>query len=258
MIKRHNKIGFKQIVRIEWMNRALSLVLAGLPEKEIRNQLDTYLSTQQQRGGEGAIRNKATYGMSLGLLSCWFRKDPELEAFRQALLKQAKKLDQQHWLPLHWSMLVAAYPYFALVSETIGRLFFLQDVISSGQIYDRMKQSLGDKEMIARNTRYVIRTLVSWGLLIEDFQGQKGHYTEPCSYKLKNSECVALLLEGLLLALPEEKCEWFALQRHKSLYGFEFEISSAQHLERLSENRIVVSQLGLTTGMVAINKTMLK
>lgn len=254
MSKRHNKIGFKQIVRIEWMDRALSLVLAGLSEKEIRDQLDTYLSTQRQSGGEGPVRNKATYGMSLGLLSCWFREEQELVAFRRALIHQAKKLDQQDWLPLHWAMLAAAYPYFALVSENIGRLFSLQDVISSGQIYDRMKQAFGDKEMIARNTRYVVRTLVSWGLLIEDTQGQKGHYTKPCAYILKNSECVALLLEGMLLALPEEKCEWFALQRHKSLYGFEFEISSAQHLERLSGNRIVVSQLGLTTGIVAIDK----
>lgn len=254
MSKRHNKIAFKQIVRIEWMDRTLSLVLAGLPEKEIRELLDSYLSTQQQSGGEGPVRNKATYGMSLGLLSCWFKEDQELEGFRQSLIRQAKSIDQQYWLPLHWAMLSAAYPYFALVSESVGRLFSLQDIISSGQVYDRMKQAFGDKEMISRNTRYVIRTLASWGLLVEDNKGRKGHYTKPIAFSIKKPECAGLLLEGLLLSLPEEKCEWFSLQRHRSLYGFEFSISSAQQLERLSDNRITVSQLGLTTGVVAIDR----
>ena len=82
MSKRHDKIAFKQIVRLEWMNETLSLVLAGYPESEIRVKLDQYLSTQRQSGGVGNPRNKATYGMSLRILSCWFREELELEVVR--------------------------------------------------------------------------------------------------------------------------------------------------------------------------------
>lgn len=88
---RHEKLAFKQIVRLEWMNRTLNLVLAGLSEKEIRTDLDRYMATQMQKGGEGAIRNKATYGMTIGLLSCWFREDAELGPFRNDLLAVAKE-----------------------------------------------------------------------------------------------------------------------------------------------------------------------
>ncbi len=254
MSKRHQKIAFKQIVRLEWMDRTLSMVLAGFPEPEIREQLDQYLSTQLQSGGVGEPRNKATYGMSLALLSCWFRKEPELEDFRKALLEQANSLEQKDWLPLHWAMLAASYPYFAWVSEQVGRLFSLQETITSGQVYERMKQAFGDKAMIARNTRYVIRTLVSWGLMLEIGKGKHGKYCKPKEYVLKNIQTSELLLEGLLLALPEERCEWNTLLRHRALYGFFFEISSPQNFVTLSKKRICLNQVGLTTGMLSIDR----
>ena len=74
------------------------------------------------------------------------------------------------------AMLAASYPYFAWVNEHVGRLFSLRDSITSGQVYERMKQTFGDKEMVARNTRYVIRTLVSWGLLEEE-KGRRQYRT---------------------------------------------------------------------------------
>lgn len=253
MSKRHEKIAFKQIVRLEWMDRTLSLVLAGYSESEIREQLDQYLSTQQQSGGEGAVRNRATYGMSLILLSCWFRKEPELDDFRKALLEQANRVEQKDWLPLHWAMLAASYPYFAWVGEHVGRLFSLQDSITSGQVYERMKQSFGDKEMVARNTRYVVRTLVSWGLL-EEVNGKKGKYRMPSVYQIQDSQVTELLLEGLLLAIAEERYEWNALLRHRALYGFSMYYISPQELVRLSNTRISLIQVGLTTGMLMINR----
>ena len=253
MSKRHEKIAFKQIVRLEWMDRTLALVLAGYSESEIREQLDRYLSTQRQSGGECEIRNKATYGMSIGLLSCWFRKEPELESFRKALLEHANRVEQKDWLPLHWAMLASSYPYFAWVNEHVGRLFSLQDSITSGQVYERMKQTFGDKEMVARNTRYVVRTLVSWGLLEEE-KGKKGQYRTPAAYQIQDSRVTELLLEGLLLAIPDERCELNALLRHRALYGFSIDYVSPQELARLSKNRISLNQVGLTTGMVAIER----
>jgi hypothetical protein len=235
------------------MDRTLSLVLAGYSEFEIREQLDRYLSTQQQSGGEGEPRNKATYGMSLSLLSCWFRKEPELEYFRKALLEQANRVEQKDWLPFHWAMLAASYPYFAWVNEHIGRLFSMQDSITSRQVYERMKQTFGDKEMVARNTRYVVRTLVSWGLLEEEKE-KKGQYRTPLAYQIQDSRVTELLLEGLLLAIPEERCEWNALLRHRALYGFSIDYISPQELARLSNTRVTLSQVGLTTGMVMIDR----
>ena len=67
MSKRHEKLGIKQTIQKEWMDRTLRMVLAGMTEKEIRQDLDQYLSTQRQSGGIGE-RGQKTYGMAIGYL----------------------------------------------------------------------------------------------------------------------------------------------------------------------------------------------
>ncbi|MEI7993268.1 MAG: hypothetical protein WCH01_00055 [Methylococcaceae bacterium] len=53
MSKRHQKLGIKQTIQRHWMDRVVQMLLAGMSEKEIRNDLDDYLSTQKQSGGTG-------------------------------------------------------------------------------------------------------------------------------------------------------------------------------------------------------------
>lgn len=253
MNNRHTKLAFKQIVRLEWLNRTLNLVVAGLTEKEIRNDLNGYISTQMQGGGEGAERNKSTYGMSISILSCWFREDEELNPLRLALIERAKNIDQSKWLPLHMAMICAAYPYFSLVCNQVGKLFNLQDQISSGQVYNRMKDLLGDRSTIARNTRYAIRTLVSWGLLQDDKQNKKkGMYNKGPTFEITDKKTIALLLEGVLLSTADERSEINALQRNDCLYCFSFEPMTAGMLSSLSASRIESISYGLSTEIVQV------
>jgi hypothetical protein len=250
---RHEKLAFKQIVRLEWMDRTLNLVLAGLSEKEIRTDLDRYMATQMQKGGEGAIRNKATYGMTIGLLSCWFREDAELGPFRNDLLAVAKRTDQSHWLPLHMALMCASNPFFMQVCFQIGKLFSLQDQISSSQVYNRMKDIYGDKETTARNTRYAIRTLVSWGM-IQDVSGKKGLYSRGANSEIYDKKTIALLLEGTLLSLPDERSEINSLQKNDSLFSFSFDFMSAGMLSSLSNGRILSINYGLSNEFVEIKQ----
>ena len=67
MSKRHQKLGIKQTVQRHWMDRVVQMLLAGMSEKEIRVDLNDYLSTQKQSGGIGE-RGKDTYGMAISLL----------------------------------------------------------------------------------------------------------------------------------------------------------------------------------------------
>ncbi|MFA6846019.1 MAG: hypothetical protein WCR02_09845 [Sphaerochaetaceae bacterium] len=251
--ERHEKLAFKQIVRLEWMDRTLNLVLAGLSEKEIRADLDWYLSTQMQKGGEGAIRNKATYGMTICLLSCWFREDAELDSFRKDLLAAAKRTDQSHWLPLHMALLCASNPFFMQVCFQVGKLYSLQDQISSSQVYNRMKDIYGDKETTARNTRYAIRTLVSWGM-IKDISGKKGLYGKGENCEIYDKKTIALLLEGILLSLPDERSEINSLQKNDSMFSFSFDYMSAGMLSSLSNGRIVNINFGLSNEFVSISQ----
>ena len=51
MGSRHEKIGIKQLIRLEWMDNVLSMLLAGMSETLIRQELDVYLSIHKPSGG---------------------------------------------------------------------------------------------------------------------------------------------------------------------------------------------------------------
>lgn len=244
MSDRFTKIAFKQIVRKEWMNRTLELVCAGVSEKETRKYLDEYLSTQQQRGGEGVKRNKETYGMTLYMLSCWFRDD-ELRAFREALIEEAKKIDNSRWLPFHMAILSASYPFWLQVCTETGKMLSRQDLISSAQIYDKMKAIYGDRETIARNTRYAIRTMVSWGFL-EDVSGKKGYYRQGQRIEVFNPKSTSLLLESLLWANKDGRLSFEDMYRHPGLFDYKLDSISAGMVESLSNGRIERMAYGMS------------
>ena len=60
MGKRHDTIGIKQVVRLEWYDYAVDMLLEGLPPKKIREQLDEHIRDRLQKGGYGE-RGEQTY-----------------------------------------------------------------------------------------------------------------------------------------------------------------------------------------------------
>lgn len=246
------KYGFKMIVRREWLDETLNQILLGKSEKEIRAFLDEYISTQKQSGGICAKRNKATYGMSLTMLSSWFRKDEELLPMQKRLLSIAKVKDQQEWLPLHFAMISTAYPIFLLVCEQVGKLLSLSNEITSNQIYSQMKDLLGDTDTIARNTRYAIRTLVSWDLIKDSTK--KGFYIKGASFEIYDDFEVALLYEAVLRGLPNQKSEFNELLQSRSLFGFKLESISATTMSCLCKPYVEATQYNLTNEYVEIKK----
>jgi len=49
---RHKAIGIKQVIRIEWMQKAANLLLAGLDAKAIRQELHEFLADRKGNGSE--------------------------------------------------------------------------------------------------------------------------------------------------------------------------------------------------------------
>lgn len=206
MSKRHEKLGIKQTIQKEWMDRTLRMVLAGMTEKEIRQDLDQYLSTQKQSGGIGE-RGQKTYGMAIGILASWFAPDDDLRRFRDEALKIARVIPEEEWLPLHWAVISAAYPFWYNVAKQVGRLFNLQESVTQVQIFNRIKEQYGDRETVARNARYTVRSFVAWGVLLES--GIKGCYNRSAraitDKKLAVVMCEAALLAHLDGKLPLEQ-----------------------------------------------------
>ena len=198
--QRFEKLGIKQTIQIDWMDRVVQMLLAGMSESEIREDLDEFLSNQKQSGGIGK-RGKKTYSMAISLLSSWFPKDKELKKFCANALDLAKSLQPSEWLPLHWAIISASYPFWYNVAKQVGRILNLQDKITQRQIFDRLKEQYGDRETVARNARYTVRSFVAWGTLKDS--NKRGCYEKSDLYIINNPDIAVLLFESALHATPD-------------------------------------------------------
>ncbi|MDD2661729.1 MAG: hypothetical protein PHY54_18915 [Methylococcales bacterium] len=250
MGKRHEKLGIKQTVQKHWMDKTVQMMLAGLTEKDIRAELDAYMSTQKQSGGIG-LRGEKTYGMAISLLASWFAPSRELIPIRDDVLEIARRLPTSEWMPLHWIILTASYPFWFNVARQIGRLFNLQDQITQAQVFNRLKEQYGDRETVARNARYTVRSFVAWGVLKDS--ETNGCYEKNPPICIIDADLAILMFESALLATPEAKVALGLLQNNPAFFPFHLPVISGDSVTQRS-NRIDIVRYGLDDQLLMLKQ----
>ena len=246
---RHDKLGIKQTIQKHWMDRVVKMMLAGIQENEIRTELAEYLKTQKQSGGTGE-RGLKTYKMAIGALASWFSPSSELRDFVDRNLAQAAQLNEDGMLPLHWSVIIASYPFWLSVSKQVGRLLALQDQVTQKQVVIRLKEQYGDRETISRNTRYVLRSMVAWGVLRDS--DQKGAYEKADTVPVVKQQVAFLVFEAVLHAMPTGKIPVQLLLNHPGLFPFSFDISTSEIIAK-APSAITVQQFSSAEDMLILN-----
>lgn len=233
-------IGIKQIIRYEWIEHTFRLLSSGIPKDEIRKELEIYLS---EKKGSGETGRRAEYTMSLAvavLMNTWVTPKQNLLSYRDKWLCYAEK--QPFHQIGHWSMLSATYPFWFNICYICGSLFKLQDQITKSQVMNRIYEVLGERNTVERCSRYVIRSLVSWGI-IKDVN-TKGAYEKGNVIAINDMYLISLLLESALYAIPDKKFQLSALLNCPSFFNFRFPVISGSQISRLNKN-IKVEQYSL-------------
>lgn len=241
MGKRHDKLGIKQTIQREWMDRVVQMMLAGMSESSIRADLQEYLATQKQSGGIGE-RGIKSYKMAIGILASWFSPDGELKAFRDDALKIARETSPKDWLPLHWAIISASYPFWFNVAKQVGRLLNLQDQITQAQIFNRLKEQYGDRETVARNARYTVRSFVAWGVLIDS--PSRGCYEKSVQLSVPDQSLAILMIEAALHATPEGKGALGLLLNNPGFFPFHLQVMTGDFVSQRND-RIDVVRYGM-------------
>jgi len=249
MEKRYNKLGVKQTIQRYWMDKTVQMMLAGLPEKEIRKELDEYLSTQKQSGGTGQ-RGEKTYGMAISVLAAWFAPEKDLLPFRDDALRLAKELPTELWMPLHWAVISASYPFWFNVARQTGRLLNLQDQVTQAQIFGRLKEQYGDRDTVSRNARYTVRSFVAWGVLMDS--NSKGCYEKAAPVSIGEPNLAILMLESALLITPESKGSLGLLLNNPAFFPFQLPVMTGDFVSQRSD-RIDVVRYGLDDEMLTLS-----
>ena len=218
MSKRYETIGIKQAIRLEWLDKAVNLLLSGLDAKSIREELHRYLSERKGNGSMGE-RSANTRSFAVNnIMNIWVTPVKELLPLRDDALKIIQEKNDLS-LVMHWAMVSAAYPFWFNTAFQVGRLLNLQDQATQKQIISRLKEHYGDRDTIGRYAQYVIRSFVYWNILEETTI--KGSYKKGKVIKVFDKDAAGVLLEAMLLAQKESKSSIGDLVNNPALFSFE-------------------------------------
>lgn len=241
MSKRHEAIGLKQAIRLEWMEKAANLLLAGLDAKTIREELQEYLSDKRVTGVNEKRSNESRNQIVGILMKTWVLPEPEITTFRNVLLTYLREHPTMR-LSIHWAMLSAAYPFWYNVARQTGRLLLLQDQVTQTQIINRLKELYGDRQTVSRYARFVIRSFVAWGVLKDS--DAKGCYEKNTQASITEPDLVILMIESVLLANPDGKDALGLIMNNPAFFPFQFPSVTGDFISQSSE-RIDVVRYGL-------------
>lgn len=252
MDKRHDSIGIKQVVRLEWYDYALDMLLDELPADEIRSELDSYISERLQQGGYGE-RGEQTYTKAVSqIMKCWVSPVRELVEFRDRALAYAKSHKKDTRLGLHWAVTTAAYPFWFRVAEQVGRLLNLQNSITQGQIRSRCFEAMGERSTIERSSRRVIRSFVAWNVLKDSVA--KGCYERGASEIILDQDLTVLILEAALHATAGGKAVLNSLVNSPAFFPFQVPVMTGDFVSRHNE-RMEVVRYGLDDELLKLEST---
>jgi len=207
----------------------LDMMLDGRSPSQIRAGLDEFIRDRRQSGGYGE-RGDQTYVKAVTqIMKSWVQPDRDLVAFRDEVLQCARLGGRGERLALHWAVTVAAYPFWHHVAFQVGRLLNLQNSVTQSQIRNRCFEALGERSTVERSARRVIRSFVTWGVMLDS--EDKGIYQKSSPIAIGVDEA-GLLVKATLLATPEARGPLLVLVGSPALFPFSLPSVSADDLFR--------------------------
>jgi hypothetical protein len=253
-VARHHNIGVKQVIRLEWMQHTTRLLLAGLAAKGIRQALHDFID-KQRHDVHDRIPSAMNRSFAVNnLMKIWVSPAPELIPFRDASLACLRE-NPSMALSLHWGMVAAAYPFWFNVARQTGRLLALQEQVTQAQIIHRLKEQYGDRQTIFRYSRYVLRSFVVWGVLLDT--GTHGCYAKAAPLTIADNSQAALLYESALWAAPDAKMALGLLQNNPGFFPFQLPALSG-HAVSLHNQRLDVARYGLDDELLTLKGNRIK
>jgi len=146
-------VGFDRLIRRYDLDCVLEIAHERTAVKTARQNLNRSL--------EAAIPSPSSRQKTAGILrSIWLDPPKQCSTLQEEGLAIDESLVNRSTdrLALHWGMTIAAYPFVGAVAEIVGRLFRLQEAISTSGIRRRVQQTYGDRPTVNKAVPGVLRS----------------------------------------------------------------------------------------------------
>jgi hypothetical protein len=249
---RFTQIGLDRHIRFAWLERVVSLVLAGNDAKNAKTILQEEL--------RGSFRSRSDVRGSLDktttiLLKVWLRAPSELESLRVEGLGLLERIPRSDHLAIQWGMMMAVYPFWSGVALQVGRLLSLQGLAAAAHVQRRVREQYGERETVSRAARRMLRSFLDWGVLQET--GSKGMYTSGTALSVEDARLIAWLTEAALHARANGSAPLRDLLNSPSLFPFRIKPVQAESVTAASP-RLDILRHGLDDDLVMLRKPTIK
>jgi len=195
-VNRQRQVGIDRRIKLEWLEHTASLVLAGYSKEDIVSALqDKLRDTLAGGGSSGRGCREKTITV---LMRVWVNTPTHLSQFKDAGLEILRRTPVNDHLPVHWSALMATYPFWRDVAEVTGRLLRLQCTASVSQVTRRITETYGDRQTVSRSCQRALRSFVDWGVLVDT--DTRGLFRQDRRMAISDPKVCAWVLEALLLS----------------------------------------------------------
>lgn len=247
--RRVQQVGLDRLARLEWLERTASLVLAGNDAPTIKSVLQEDLGASF-RSSATEVRGSLNKTITI-LQKVWGNPPCEIDTLHTDGLELLTRIPPREHTPIHWGMLMAAYPFWSSVATQVGRLLRLQGSAAAAQVQRRIREQYGERETVARRARYVLRSYLDWGVLQET--GAPGVYQAAPSYVVNDPQLVAWLAEAALWARSNDAAPLRELLEGPSLFPFQLAPMSPESLASLAP-RLEILRHGLDDDLVMLRQ----
>jgi len=245
-MNRNGVVGFGQRIQLDWLDRTANLFIAGLTRDEIEESLQAFLQDRLSIGSDAKRGNRALT-ISI-LLKVWVVVPTGLESLRDDGLGFLKQLPPKEHLVVHWGMVMAVYPFFQALAETVGRLLRLQGTVAASQVQRRMREQFGERSTVERAARRILRCLIDWGALKET--EEKGIYQATDTISVNDAELAQWLIEASLIASGSASSTLRAITQNPALFPFTTESINIKRLE--THGRLELLRQGLDEDVIML------
>ena len=230
-------VGLSRTIKLPWLNKAAQLYEENLLLEEYKAQMNEYLSFEI----ESAIVLRKTREI---LMNVWYYDtDPFIADLRKNASVLLDKYPEEA-VPIHWCLLLLAYPVMIDMSRLMGRLFEFSDTITLKQIKQKIFDEWGERATLFHTTDKIIATMKELGVITKVKVGTYAIH----KYKIKADPVIVMTI---LTAMKTEKnsyCGFGDLADFNVMFPFEYSVRKEQIME---DPRFIVTSFGgeITVGL---------
>ena len=228
------RVGLSRNISEEYLNVVADCKLADKPLLEARDILNALIGTHIH--AETNIKNTRVI-----LLNTWYRNELW---FQNTCIEIAKEVTVPERLPLHWALLMVAYPVFFDLCTIIGTMLDYRDEFSATQVKERIFETWSARTTLIHALSKNLQTMKDMRIL--EPQSKNGVY-KPISHHVDNKKTLYVLAAAILKCSGLEYMTWEEIVHHPALFPFNIEYVTQADLaacdrfllERMGDNIVI-------------------